>query len=54
MPLSAGPLLPDLYSPEEIRMITMFRPILNLPRPLEDSDEVDISGSNKFLETAAF
>lgn len=36
-----GPLLPDLYSPEEIRMITMFRPILNLPRPLEDSDEAE-------------
>ncbi|KAK5975087.1 hypothetical protein GCK32_014066, partial [Trichostrongylus colubriformis] len=32
-----GPLLTELYTPEEVKMITTFRPVVNLPRPLDEN-----------------
>ncbi|KAK6045537.1 hypothetical protein COOONC_16958, partial [Cooperia oncophora] len=34
-----GPLLTELYTPEEVKMITTFRPVLDLPRPLDESHQ---------------
>ncbi|VDO55279.1 unnamed protein product [Haemonchus placei] len=34
-----GPLLSELYTPEEVKMITTFRPVLNLPRPLDEGHQ---------------
>uniref|UniRef100_A0A7I4Y747 Retrovirus-related Pol polyprotein from transposon TNT 1-94 n=1 Tax=Haemonchus contortus TaxID=6289 RepID=A0A7I4Y747_HAECO len=34
-----GPLLSELYTPEEVKMITTFRPVLNLPRPLDEGQQ---------------
>ncbi|VDL69669.1 unnamed protein product [Nippostrongylus brasiliensis] len=40
-----GPLLSELYTPEEVQMLSMLRPLLNMPTPkpeAQDSDEDEV------------
>ncbi|WKX94502.1 hypothetical protein Q1695_011632 [Nippostrongylus brasiliensis] len=46
-----GPLLSELYTPEEVQMLSMLRPLLNMPTPKPEAQDTDESETAETVHT---